>query len=102
MGRGVIDSRFVIKFSLRIMPKGSICVDFDGVIHRYSRGWFGGSIYDPPVEGAREGLKHLTSKGFEIIIFTTRLNPEVNENIEFQKKELVRWLTKNGFRNGVH
>ena len=28
----------------------TIAVDFDGVIHKYSKGWQGGEIYDEPVE----------------------------------------------------
>lgn len=35
----------------------TVAFDFDGVIHRYSKGWQDGSIYDPPIEGALEGVK---------------------------------------------
>lgn len=31
------------------MDKKTIVFDFDGVIHRYSKGWQNGSIYDKPV-----------------------------------------------------
>ena len=41
------------------------------MIHRYSRGWQDGSIYDEPVEGAFEALNKLAYK-FNIVIFTTR------------------------------
>lgn len=37
----------------------TIAVDFDGVIHKYSKGWQNGSIYDEPVEGAKEALLEL-------------------------------------------
>jgi hypothetical protein len=46
-------------------------VDFDGVIHGYSRGWQGGEIYDPPVPGALEALAKINEK-YDVVIFTTR------------------------------
>lgn len=49
-----------------------VLVDFDGVIHRYSKGWQDGSIYDPPIEGAFEALEALMDAGYEIVIFSTR------------------------------
>lgn len=30
----------------------TISIDFDGVIHQYSKGWQNGEIYDPPIRGA--------------------------------------------------
>jgi hypothetical protein len=36
-----------------------VLVDFDGVIHRYSKGWGDGTVYDPPVAGARAALRKL-------------------------------------------
>ena len=50
----------------------TIAVDFDGVIHRYSRGWQDGRIYDEPVEGALEALAKLVANGYKVVIFTTR------------------------------
>lgn len=51
--------------------KKTIAVDFDGVIHRYSKGWHDGTIYDPPMPGAIEGLKQLLESYF-VFVFTTR------------------------------
>lgn len=67
------------------MKQKVICVDFDGVIHRYSKGWQDGAIYDPPMKGAKEELKRLVSKDYKVIIVTTRLNPEVNDLIRFYR-----------------
>lgn len=53
--------------------KKAILIDFDRTIHRYSKGWNGGDIYDPPFEGAKEVLDWLKQNGFTIIIFTARL-----------------------------
>lgn len=52
----------------------AIAVDFDGVIHAYSKGWHDGSIYDEPVPGALAALRELMKK-YAVFIFTTR-NPE--------------------------
>lgn len=51
----------------------TIAVDFDGVIHAYSKGWHDGTIYDVPVEGAFDSIKSLMSKE-PVFIFTSR-NP---------------------------
>lgn len=48
-----------------------VCVDFDGVIHGYSRGWQDGSIYDPPVPGCGAALLRLTCH-YTVAIFSSR------------------------------
>lgn len=50
----------------------TICIDFDGVIHDYSKGWQGVDVFDKPVSGAREGTAALKEQGWMIIIYTTR------------------------------
>ena len=68
----------------------TICIDFDGTIHRYSRGWKGGELYDPPHEGAIEAIQTLSQNGYNVIIFTTRGHSE--ESIA----EVRQWLKKYG------
>ena len=41
------------------MSKKTICVDFDGVIHAYSKGFHDGTIYDPPTPGTSLALQKL-------------------------------------------
>ncbi len=67
--------------------KQTIAVDFDGVIHRYSRGWQDGSIYDPPVDGAVEALERLHHR-YKVVIFTTRVNPEMRNGNEQKDRVL--------------
>jgi len=78
----------------------SIAIDFDGVIHRYSKGWNGGAIYDPPVDGARDALARIHRR-YNVIIFTTRVNPEMHGG-DAQMEAVVAWLEENGFRRGEH
>lgn len=49
----------------------SIVFDFDGVIHKYSKGWQDGSIYDEPIAGIKDVINEL-HKDFDIYIVTTR------------------------------
>lgn len=63
----------------------SIGVDFDGVVHRYSRGWQDGTIYDDPMPGALEALRTLMD-GYAVFIFTARSPLQVGE-----------WLARHGF-----
>lgn len=60
----------------------AIAVDFDGVIHQYSQGWQDGSIYDPPMMGAEDGLRLLMER-FAVFIHTTR-----NTN------DVAKWVTE--------
>lgn len=49
----------------------TIAVDFDGVIHAYSKGWHDGTIYDEPLPGAIEGLRKLQER-YAVFVFTSR------------------------------
>ncbi len=55
------------------MPnKPILALDFDGVIHRYSKGWQEGVIYDPPTDGFAEWLIE-AREHFTIVIVSSRL-----------------------------
>lgn len=49
----------------------TVAVDFDGVIHAYSKGWHDGTIYDDPVPGAFDALRKLMET-YAVFIHTTR------------------------------
>lgn len=49
----------------------TIAVDFDGVVHKYGKGWQDGSIYDGPMPGALQGLRQLMERE-PVFIFTAR------------------------------
>jgi len=51
----------------------TLAVDFDGVIHKYSKGFQGlDNAYDPPMDGAREVLQRLKDKGYVLKIMSSR------------------------------
>lgn len=72
-----------------------ILVDFDGTIHRFSRGFGDGRIYDNPTDFCREALSFLKNEGFEICIFTTRLSKEVNPDTWATNEKFIKqWLNE--------
>lgn len=64
----------------------TIAIDFDGVIHKYSKGWQDGSIYDVPMEGAIEALERLLKRGYRVVIHTCRA--ETSEGMN----QVLQWL----------
>jgi len=71
--------------------KQTICLDFDGVIHRYSKGFYSGKIYDIPMEGAIKTIIELHEDGYNLVISTCR------QDI----KGITRWLKKHGLPEHV-
>jgi ribonucleotide monophosphatase NagD (HAD superfamily) len=72
----------------------TIAVDFDGVLHLYSKGWNGGEIYDEVVPGAKQAMEQLKAAGHKIYIFSTRSNKIFHKEGN-QDKLMKDWLEKN-------
>jgi len=50
-------------------------IDFDGVIHKNSKGYHDGTIYDTPVDGIEDALKTLSEK-YTLICYTAKAKPD--------------------------
>jgi cobalamin biosynthesis Co2+ chelatase CbiK len=69
--------------------ENTIAIDFDGVVHRYSKGFQGmKNVYDCPTEGTEDALKFLKEKGYRLIIVSSRSIAPIKE-----------WLIKNKLEN---
>lgn len=80
----------------------NIGIDFDGVIHKNSRGFYDGTIYDEPIEDVKEALEIL-SKNFRVIIYTTKAKPDRPLVNGKTGKELVwEWLKKHKLDSYIH
>ncbi len=53
----------------------NLAIDFDGVIHKCSKGFHDGTIYDTPIKGSLEALATLSSQ-FNIIVHTAKAKPD--------------------------
>ena len=73
----------------------NVGIDFDKVIHKCSKGYYDGTIYDTPVEGAREALERL-SKDYTVIVYTCKAKPDRGLVNGKTGTELVwEWLKEN-------
>ena len=79
----------------------NICVDFDGVIHKNSKGFHDGTIYDEPVKDVKKGLEYL-SKSYKLVIYSCKANPN---RLKIDGKtgiELIwDWLDKHDLQNYI-
>lgn len=81
--------------------KINISIDFDGVIHKCSKGYYDGTIYDEPVDGAYEALETL-SKSYVVIINTCKSKPDRGLVSGKTGTQLVwEWLEKHGMSKFV-
>lgn len=82
--------------SLFLIEQNRAMIDLDGTIHKYSKGWQDGNIYDEPFDGAKKVINWLRKNGFEIVIFTTRASKqnslEMGGDHEQQIKSVENWL----------
>lgn len=82
----------------------TLAVDFDGVIHRYSKGFQGlENAYDPPMEGAQEVLQRLKDQGYVLKIMSSRPALVIEEWLEkYNMTNLFDAVSNNKFAATVY
>lgn len=58
-----------------INNREQIAIDFDKVIHKSSKSFYDGTIYDEPVDDVEKALEKI-SKDYKIIVHTCKANPD--------------------------
>lgn len=88
------DNKFIgssLKEVSNLDKRKTVSIDFDGVIHKYSKGFQGlDNAYDTPMEGAKESMQQLLDDGFVIKILSSR-----------PKEVIYPWLEKYGMSHIV-
>lgn len=71
----------------------TVAIDFDGVIHAYSKGWQDGTIYDDPMPGAFDALAELQAR-YAVFVHTSRDAGQVAEWLVRRTDGRIRCVTE--------
>jgi hypothetical protein len=80
--------------------KPTLLLDFDGVIHAYSKGWEDGTIYDGPTEGFFEWAVE-ANKLFKLVVYSSRSNTEqgITDMKDWLQLHVIAWRHSQMERN---
>ena len=80
----------------------TIALDFDGVIHNDTKGFYDGTIYGRPIKGTKEALLKL-SQSYKLVIYSCKSNPKRPLINNKTGTELIwEWLEHWGMKQYIH
>lgn len=71
----------------------TIAIDFDGTIC-VKQSYGDGTIHEIPKDGASHIINKLKNEGYQVVIFTTRLNPKFGGDLAWKKEQIENWCKK--------